>query len=138
MGITPFKAAPLTAPIVVAISKNMATRKFNISSFRKEIVAPELVAITTIILAPIAYLISRPIATVKIGVTIIPPPIPKTAPKIPANSPVININNKLLAVIIYLLLPFVVVESDYHNLIKLVADYHAPFLQFLIFEFLPD
>jgi hypothetical protein len=50
-------------------------------------VAPELVAITAMILAPIAYLISNPIATVKTGVIIIPPPIPRMAPKIPAISP---------------------------------------------------
>src|SRR5699024_292120 len=89
----PVKIAPTIAPIVVAISKNIATRKFKTSSFKNAIVEPELVAITAIMLAPIAYLISKPKAKVMIGVIIIPPPIPRMAPIIPANKPTASINN---------------------------------------------
>ncbi len=56
-------------------------------------VEPELVAITAIILAPIAYLIGNHKIIVNTGVKIIPPPMPKIAPNIPANAPIINNNN---------------------------------------------
>ena len=46
--------------------------------------APLEVAITEIMLEPIAYLISRPNSSVKAGVTIMPPPRPNIAPTIPA------------------------------------------------------
>ena len=49
--------------------------------------APELVAITATILAPIAYFISTPKKEVIIGVMIIPPPRPKMLPTIPATTP---------------------------------------------------
>ena len=48
------------APTLVASSRNIATRKFNTSSFKNAMFEPELVAITAMILAPIAYLIGRP------------------------------------------------------------------------------
>ena len=89
----PVKRAPIIAPIVVKISKNIATRRFKTSSRKNAIVDPELVAITAIMLAPIAYLISIPSANVTIGVMIIPPPIPKIAPITPAKMPMQSMSN---------------------------------------------
>ena len=61
-------------------------------------VAPELVAITAIILAPIAYLMSSPNARVTIGVIIIPPPIPKMAPMVPAKMPTSNMVKAVVSI----------------------------------------
>lgn len=55
---------------------------------------PELVAITTTMLAAMAYLMSRPTNVVKNGVTIKPPPMPSTEPIAPAKSPIPSMINK--------------------------------------------
>ena len=60
----------------------------------------------------IAYLISNPIARVTIGVIIIPPPIPRIAPRVPVKTPTRNIskavcstvNLPLINVIYYIML----------------------------------
>ena len=66
-------------------------------------VEPELVAITAMILAPMAYLMLRPNRRVTIGVTIIPPPIPRIAPSVPARNPT---KSMIAAVVIIRNAPF--------------------------------
>ncbi|KGO31715.1 hypothetical protein Q757_05485 [Oenococcus alcoholitolerans] len=80
----PTKIAPQSAPIVVNISKNIANLMFNRSSFKYATEAPEDVPMTAIIDAAMAYLIGRFNARTKIGVIIMPPPRPRTDPKVPA------------------------------------------------------
>ena len=57
---------------------------------------PELVAITTTILAAIAYLMSSPRAIVRIGVTIKPPPMPRIDPIKPPKMPTQNVIIKIV------------------------------------------
>jgi hypothetical protein len=83
--------APVRAPIVVAISKNMPTRTFVILSLRYVTAEPLEVDITDTTPAPMAYLISTPNSKVSTGITIIPPPRPRSEPKKPASTEKIRI-----------------------------------------------
>lgn len=82
--------APATAPVVVAISRNIPMRTLVIPSFIYAAAAPEDVAIDVTNAAPTAYLISTPNPRVKIGITITPPPKPVSEPINPAKHAPIN------------------------------------------------
>ena len=77
-------SAPDIAPVVVAISKNIPAFILMILSLRYAEAAPDDVAITDTILAPIAVLISMLNSKTSIGIIIIPPPTPTNDPIIPA------------------------------------------------------
>src|SRR5271155_438100 len=79
-------AAPESAPIVVAISRNIPTRMLEYPSRTYAAAAPEDVAITDTSAAPMAYRMSTPNSSVSIGTITTPPPNPVSAPKNPASS----------------------------------------------------
>src|ERR1700722_107403 len=94
----PARNAPLSAPTVVATSKNMPTRMFEYPSFKYAAAAPDEVAITETSEAPIAYRISTPNTKVSSGTITTPPPSPVNAPSSPAAidpAATINVNSKL-------------------------------------------
>jgi hypothetical protein len=75
---------PINAPATVPNSRTVATLIFVSLSFKKVAAPLEEVAMMEIKLAATAYLISTLKMRVKAGTTMIPPPSPRRAPRIPA------------------------------------------------------
>ncbi len=82
--MNPASTAPVSAPTVVATSRNIPTRTFVNPSRTYAAAAPDEVAITDTSEAPIAYLRSMWKRSVIIGTTTSPPPSPVSAPSSPA------------------------------------------------------
>lgn len=78
--------APITAPIVDPISKNIPILRFVILSRTYAEAEPLDVAITETMLAPMAYWMGTPKINVRAGTTRIPPPTPTRAPIRPATT----------------------------------------------------